>query len=125
MTGRPEALRGRRVLVIEDEYLIAQVLVDLLEEAGAQVIGPIGGVDEALTFVADTSHHFDGAVIDLNLHGRKSYPVADALAARSIKFVFATGYGADAVDGPYRCYPRCEKPFNQTTLVGLLGELLS
>ena|SRR5690348_12824964 len=125
MTKGADALRGLRVLVIEDDYLVAQMLVGLLEDAGAQVTGPIGWMDEALTFVADPTHRFDLAIIDINLHGLKSYPVADALAARSIRFAFASGYDGDAIDEPYRRYPRCEKPYNQTALVDVLRGLLS
>jgi CheY-like chemotaxis protein len=104
-------LHGRRILVIDDDYLVALVVVGLLEEAGAEILGPIGRADEALTFIKENGTAIDGAVLDVNLNGAKSYPVADALAEREIGFIFATGYGADAVDGDYRKYPRCEKPF--------------
>jgi len=123
MTNGAAALGGLRVLVVEDDYFVAQVLVDLLEDVGAVVIGPIGWVDEALALIADGTDRFDGAVLDVNLHGSKSYPIADALTARSIKFIFATGYGADALDEPYRHCPRCEKPFDQTALVAAFGQL--
>jgi CheY-like chemotaxis protein len=116
------ALHGRRILVIEDDYLVAIVLGDLLEEAGAQVIGPIGEIDEAVTFIKDNSTAFDSAVLDVNLHGRKSYPIADALVAQHICFVFTTGYGAEALDEAYRCYPRCEKPINEEKLIAALTE---
>ncbi len=115
------ALRGRRILVIEDDYLVAQVLADLLEEAGAKVVGPIGWVDEAIAFIADNGATLDGAVLDVNLHGRKSYPIADALEGRGITFIFTTGYGADAVDSAYLRFPRCQKPFDQHALVTALA----
>jgi CheY-like chemotaxis protein len=95
-------LEGRHILVVEDDYLVAQVLVDLLEDAGAEVIGPIGWIDEAIALIEDGSQKLDGAVLDINLHGKKSYPVADALAARSVGFVFATGYGPTGA----HCCPR-------------------
>jgi len=116
------ALQGRRILVIEDDYLVAIVLGDLLEEAGAQVIGPIGNVDEAITFIEDNSTAFDSAVLDVNLHGRRSYPIADALVSHHIDFVFTTGYGAEAIDEAYRRYPRCEKPISQEKLIAALTE---
>jgi hypothetical protein len=74
-------------------------------------------VHEALAFVEGNITSIDGAVLDVNLHGEKSYPIADALASYQIKFVFATGYGVDFVDGAYRRFPRCEKPINPRTLV--------
>ena len=118
-------LAGRRILVVEDDYLVAQVLIDLLERAGAEVLGPIGWIDEALAMVADPGLHVDGAILDVNLHGAKSYPIAEALAARSIPCVFTSGYGADALDPSYRDWPRCEKPFNQDTLLAILRDAVT
>ena len=120
MTVEDKALVGRRILVVEDEYLVAQVVVDLLEEAGAEVVGPIGWLDEALAFIESDGGSFDGVVLDVNLHGKKSYPVADALMRRDIPFTFATGYAGSVLDEPYRRYPRCEKPFNQQRLIAAL-----
>jgi CheY-like chemotaxis protein len=117
-------LQGRRILVIDDDYLVAMVVVGFLEEAGAEILGPIGQADEAIAFIKANGIAIDGAVLDVNLHGSKSYPVADALAESEIGFVFATGYGADAVDGDYRKYPRCEKPFNGVSLIGALAKAI-
>lgn len=114
-------LEGRRILVVEDDYLVAQVLVALLEDAGAQVVGPVGWIDEAIAFIEGDRQPLDGAVLDVNLHGTKSYPVADALAARSVGFVFATGYDTGVIEDKYRRYPRCEKPFSQPALVAALA----
>lgn len=109
-------LRGRRILVVEDDYLVAQALCGLLEEAGATIVGPIGWADEALAFVEANQQAFDSAVLDVDLHGEKSYPIADSLAGRDVRFVFTTGYGADAIDPGYLAYPRCEKPFDVRVL---------
>jgi CheY-like chemotaxis protein len=114
-------IQGSRILVVEDDYLVAQVLVDLLEDAGAEVIGPVGWIDEAIALIEDDNQKLDGAVLDVNLHGKKSYPVADALAARSVGFVFATGYDAGIIEHKYRDYPRCEKPFRQSALIAALS----
>jgi CheY-like chemotaxis protein len=121
MTTDQATLQGRRILVVEDDYLVAQIIVELLEDAGAEVVGPLGWIDEALAFIE--SHHsaLDGAVLDINLHGHKSYPVANALVANNLTFVFATGYGAGALDADYQRFPRCEKPFNQQALVAALS----
>jgi DNA-binding response OmpR family regulator len=115
-----DMLKDRHILVVEDDYLIAEIVVDYLEEAGAKVVGPIGVVDEALAFIETNSGKLDGAVLDVNLHGKKSYPIADALLARNVAFVFATGYGAEAVAEQYRNFPRCEKPFNEEVLIAKL-----
>lgn len=117
------SLRDRGILVVEDDYLVAQILVDFLEETGATVVGPIGWVEEALALIEADASQIDAAILDINLHGSRSYPVADALTGRSIPFVFATGYASDALDGPYRSHGRCEKPFDQKALTAALEQL--
>jgi CheY-like chemotaxis protein len=119
---RRAVLTGRRILVVEDDYLVAQALCAVLEDAGATVVGPIGWLDEALDFVTTQGDRFDAAVLDVNLHGEKSYPIADRLRALNIHFVFTTGYGADALDATYQQYPRCEKPFSEQALLHALNE---
>jgi ActR/RegA family two-component response regulator len=119
--GTTSELDGRLILVIEDDFLVARALCTLLEEAGAKVVGPIGWAEEAIAFVQDRANTFDGAVLDVDLHGEKSYVIADALAKRNVRFVFTTGYGADALDSGYRNYPRCEKPFDARTLLKALA----
>jgi DNA-binding response OmpR family regulator len=120
MMNPVKPLQGKRILLIEDEYLVAQVVVEFLEEAGAEVAGPFGRVDDALAFIANSHSNLDAAVLDVNLHGEKSYPIADALAANNVIFVLTTGYGGDALDGRYLGVPRCEKPFNQQSLITAL-----
>lgn len=121
MASGTATLAGRRILIVEDDYLLGQVLVEVLADAGAEVLGPIGWVDEAVAFIEDDSHELDGAVLDINLHGKKSYPVADALTVRSVGFVFATGYGAGVIEDRYRGHPRCEKPFSPPALIAALA----
>lgn len=114
------ALDGLRIMVVEDDYLIAQVLAELLQDAGAEVMGPFGWMEEAIEFLRHDSQRLDGAVLDINLHGRKSYPIADLLIARSVRFMFATGYGNGAIEEKYARYPRCEKPFSGSALITFL-----
>lgn len=109
-------LQDQRVMVVEDDYLVALALSSLLEEAGASVVGPISRAQEAVMLIEEGKEHIDAAILDVDLNGEKSYVVADALASRHIRFVFATGYGADAVAQPYRHYPRCQKPFDHQVL---------
>ena len=116
-----KVLQGRRILVVEDEYLIAQDISDLLEGAGAVVAGPIGWLDEALSFIEAKGSTITHALLDVCLHDKMSYPIADALAARGVKFVFVTGYGAPALDPAYRDFPRCEKPVNLEAILAALN----
>jgi CheY-like chemotaxis protein len=109
-------LQGRRVMVVEDDYLVALALSSALEDAGASVVGPISGAQEAVAMIEEGKEQVDVAVLDVDLNGEKSYRVADALVSRNIRFVFVTGYGADAVEGQYRQYERCQKPFDHQML---------
>lgn len=103
------ALRGRRVLVVEDEYLLAEDACMELDRLGAVVMGPVPTVREALDLVAGTPAP-DAAILDINLGGEMAFPVADALRARGIPFVFATGYDAEVIPEAYAAVPRIEKP---------------
>jgi DNA-binding response OmpR family regulator len=114
-------LEGRRILIVEDDYMVAEILSEILEEAGATVLGPIGWIADALAFIAGSGSTLDGVALDVNLHGRSSYPIADALVERGVGFVFVTGYDGDALDAAYRRFPRCEKPFQPRTIVAALS----
>ena len=114
-------LEGCRILVIEDDFFVAEIVTEMLEDAGATVLGPLGWRDEALNFINSNSADFDAALLDINLHGQTSYPVADALIERNIHFAFATGYGAGVLEEAYRSRHRCQKPFQQQTLVAALS----
>lgn len=87
------ALAGRRVLVVEDEFLIAAVLCDMLEDNAAVVVGPATTVAEAIRLLQE--HPVDAALLDMNLNGQWSDPVAEELQRRRIPFVFTTGYGVN------------------------------
>lgn len=102
-------LAGRHVLIVEDEYLIAQEMVCLFSAAGAEVVGPVATVQGALELV-EKAERLDGAVIDINLRGEMAYPVADALVKRGVPVVFATGYDVNALPARYDGLPACEKP---------------
>jgi two-component SAPR family response regulator len=114
------ALAGRRILVVEDEFLVAEYLGEILRSAGAQVLGPLGRVAEALAFVEANKDGMDAVVLDVNLHGQPSFPIADLLVRHGIRFVFTTGYDGAAIDAAYRNYPRCEKPFCAEALLAAL-----
>jgi CheY-like chemotaxis protein len=118
----PGVLDGLRILLVEDDFLVGQVIMELLEDAGATVLGPLGSVEQALAFIAEKAGSFDRAVLDLNLHGRKSYPVADALLRMEVPFVFTTGYGLEAIDPAYRSHPHCMKPITRAALLAACTE---
>ena len=118
----PDALRGRRLLVVEDEYLTAAALARSREGRGAEVVGPAGSVRAALALVEAAGGRLDGAVLDINLRKERAYPVADALAARGVPFVFVTGYDARAVPDAYAGVPRCEKPVSPALLSRTLSK---
>ena len=114
-------LEGRRVLIVEDDFFIAMDMTDLLRSHGAEVLGPIGRVNQAVQFVTENAGRFDAVVLDMNLHGLKTYPVADVLIGQGVTFVFTTGYSVDAVETAYRNHPRCEKPVNTKALLRALA----
>lgn len=114
------AKAGGRVLVAEDGYFIAKGLARDLEAMGFSVLGPAPSVAEALALLLGETP--DGAVLDVNLRGEPVFPVADALAARGVPLVFATGYGAEAIPGLYGDAPRLEKPVQAAALVAALFE---
>ncbi len=112
-------LTGRRILIVEDEYFVADDLANDLRRMGAEVIGPVGNVAEALALVGSTPD-LDGAVLDINLHGQMSYPVAALLLTAGTPFLFATGYDAWTVDDAYRHVARYEKPVRPLDVVTTL-----
>ncbi|MBN4097828.1 MULTISPECIES: response regulator [unclassified Methylobacterium] len=111
MTSKPRALAGRRVLLVEDDYFIAVDLKSGFEEGGAQVLGPVASVGEALALIAGTTE-IDAAVLDINLQDELVYPVADALHARGVPFLFATGYDPVAVPSLHGAVALCQKPID-------------
>ena len=96
-------------LVVEDESLIAMLVEETLIDAGMAVVGPVARVGKALDIANKTE--LAGAVLDVNIAGEVVYPVADALEARGIPFMFLTGYGARAVRPDLRTHPILHKPF--------------
>src|SRR5450759_3991479 len=94
---------GRRVLMVEDEMIVAWLLEDTLTDLGCAVIGPAGNVNQALAMIE--AEAIDVAVLDINLNGQMSYPIADALAARGVPLVFSTGYDKDRMLDGYKTFP--------------------
>jgi CheY-like chemotaxis protein len=91
---------GRRVLVVEDEYLLAMRIADEFGKLGVETIGPANTLERALDLVEHGGHR-DGAVLDIKVRDDMVFPVADALRARGVPFVFATGYDRQAIPDRY------------------------
>jgi DNA-binding response OmpR family regulator len=99
----------RSFFLVEDEALIRMMLVDMLEELGHAVVAEAGRIEDALRLAHDPG--FDIAILDINLGGPTSTPVAEILAKRSVPFVFASGYGEDDIPGGFKNRPTLRKPF--------------
>ncbi len=112
-------LAGRHVLVVEDEYFIADDIASALRAAGAEIAGPVSTSDEALALLNILS--LDLAILDINLRGDISFVIADALAERHIPFVFATGYDNRTIPERHAQRPRWQKPFDTEELVASLA----
>lgn len=117
-----KSLSGRRILVVEDEMIILMLIEDVLADCGCESVTAAATVDRALALIDAQS--FDVAVLDLNLNGHRSYPVADALAAHGVPFFFSTGYSAGGLRDGYRNQPVLNKPFRREKLVEMLTSLL-
>jgi CheY-like chemotaxis protein len=111
----------RRVLIVEDEVLVSILIEDALADLGIEVAGVAGTLKEALTHVE--AGNFDCAILDLHIKGKEVFPVAEALAARGVPFVFATGYGQSGVPEKYRERPVLQKPFTALELERALAKV--
>jgi CheY-like chemotaxis protein len=116
-------LAGRRILVVEDEMLVLANIEMALDEMGCTVISAAATIAEALALI--DAQGFDAAMLDVNLNGEKSYPVADALARRDIPFVFSTGYGDHGDRADFADRPVLRKPYLRRDLVAALAALVA
>ncbi len=114
--------RRLRVLIVEDEMLVAMNIEDMLLDLGHEVAGLAGRLDAAMSLAGEAE--FDLAMLDVNLAGETSFPVAALLAERGIPFLFATGYGIRGVAEEYRDRPVLQKPFRARDLETALRESL-
>lgn len=113
-------LAGRRVLIVEDEFYLADDLRRELTDQGAKVAGPVNTLDRARAL---TEQPIDLAVLDVNLKGEMIFPLADELRERGVPFVFTTGYAAEMIPAEYHDVERWEKPFVARKLVQALAKL--
>jgi CheY-like chemotaxis protein len=126
MSETPGPLVGRRILLVEDEFAIAEAMEEWLRRAGAEVIGPVPSVKQALKLIESQVGVLDGAVLDVNLgRGETAYPIADGLNERGVPYLFATGDVRIIDDPAHRERPRLDKPLARTQLLKALEELLA
>ena len=109
-----DGLAGRRVLVIEDESLVAMLIEDVLLDMDCEVAGLASRLHDAMEKAKSLA--FDVAILDVNLNGKETFPIAEVLLERGIPFVFATGYGTAVLPGPLQNVPVLHKPFQQRDL---------
>lgn len=121
MQGVTEVLRGRRVMIVEDEMLVAMELESLLLEQGCSVVGPAPSAARALALLKEELP--DAAILDVNLNGHTAMPVAEALSEQGVPFLLATGY-SQALQPELRDAPRVDKPVDHDRLVRVLANLL-
>jgi CheY-like chemotaxis protein len=120
--GKKEPLKGLKVLVVEDQAPIALQMEDMLVESECEVVGPASRVGQALRLLSDNA--VDAAVLDLNIAGELVYPVADALDARGLPYVFATGYSPSDVADRYGHRPVLQKPFSRRVFLEAIRDTI-
>ena len=114
-------LSGRRVLVVEDEMLVLIMIEDMLADLGCKSVTSAATVDKALALI--DAQAFDFALLDINLNGRDSHPVAEALSARGVPHVYSTGNTDHGLRDGYSDRPVLRKPFKYEEMVAILTRL--
>lgn len=115
-------LKGRNILLVDDEMMVAMLLEAVLKNEGCNVMS-VGHLDHAMRLATEWA--LDAAILDVNLHGHRSYPVADVLVARAIPFVFASGYIDDDLVKLYPTRPVLVKPYKPDSLIATLTDLIA
>jgi CheY-like chemotaxis protein len=116
-------LSNRKVLVVEDEMMIAMLIEDMLDEFGCKLVGPATNVPRALELIG--SEPIEVALLDLNLDGKDTYAIADALQRKNVPFIFATGYGTTGLRQEYGNRLVLQKPFQARDLETALAQALA
>ena len=120
--GAGAGFAGKRILVVEDEMIVAMLIEDILMDGGATVVGPAARVNKALDLLGTEA--VDAALLDVNLAGENTMPVAEELRRRGIPFAFATGYGAAGLPDGFAGQPLLQKPFQERDLQEVMTRVL-
>ncbi|MCK1733506.1 response regulator [Bradyrhizobium sp. 138] len=116
-------LTGRRILVVEDEYFLADDIGNALRTLGAEIAGPVGHIEDAAEMLRNGGA-LDAAVLDVNIRAAPIFPIARELRARQVPFVFTTGYDRISIETEFRDVPLWEKPFNVVAMAQNLASLV-
>ena len=116
-------LQGKKVLIVEDEALIAMLFEDILEDSSCQIVGPAMNVRQAIELA--TAAEIDVAVLDVNLNGESSFPVAALLAGRGVPLVFSSGYGSQGLPAEWQGRPTLPKPFTSDEVLDTLARIVA
>ena len=111
-----DALQGLKVLVLEDETLVSMMVEDMLSDLGCEVVGPLARLDSALAFANEGQPKVDIALLDVNLGGERSFPLAEVLSDKGVPFVFTTGYDDAGMPEAWRGRPALRKPFTMAEM---------
>jgi CheY-like chemotaxis protein len=124
-SGSAKLPSGIRVLIVEDETLVAMLLEDMIIDLGGKVVASASRLSSALQLIADPAGAFDLAILDVNLSGEDAFPAAVALAERNVPFAFSTGYGKAGLPAAWRSRPTLQKPFTRAQVASVLGQALA
>jgi len=111
-----------RALIVEDEPLVAELLEDMLREAGYEIAACLGTLDKAMAALESVSCDF--AILDINLRGRSTEPVAAVLRGRGVPFLFVSGYGSAQLSQQFLDAPLLSKPFRDEQLIRAIQSVL-
>ncbi len=120
---KPVELAGRRLLLVEDELMVAMALEDALVDAGLVIVGPVARVGRAVELAREQS--VDIALLDINLSGERVFPVAEVLAAKGVPFLFLTGYSKSSLPAEYTSRPVLSKPCDMQVLLNEISRALA
>lgn len=124
MTSQAARLNGLRLLVVEDETMVALMLEDMLGDFGCVVVDVAGTLSKGLDLAANENVDLDGAILDVNLGGEQVYPVAQRLESRGVPFIFCTGYGRAGLSPSFAHVPTLAKPYMREELEVMLVSAL-
>jgi DNA-binding response OmpR family regulator len=108
---------------VEDEALVSMLVEDMLSDLGVEIVGPVATLEEALAYAREAD--IDAAVLDINVGGLLTYPVAEILQARGVPIIFSTGYGVDGLPDRFKNVPTLHKPFDLKSFGAALKALLA